>query len=182
MASVSRFTAAILAVAVSIGAISAAAQIRLAAEPPVPKDDMWQPRHLWGGDVVTPTARARMQRHWTYMHAGVPPEYRGLAPHGEATRQNVGRGLILYQENCAACHGIHGLGGGDRALGMAPSPALLAHMIRRPGAADEYLMWTISEGGKAFGTEMPSFKENLSRAEIWDVIAYMRAGFPKPRD
>jgi mono/diheme cytochrome c family protein len=182
MASISRYAAALLAVAVAIGAISAVAQVRRASEPPVPKDDMWQPRHLWGDEIVSPTARARMQRHWTYMRAGVPPEYRGLAPPGEATQQSVSRGLILYQENCAACHGIHGLGGGDRALGMAPSPALLAHMIQRRGAADEYLMWTISEGGKAFGTAMPSFKENLSRAEIWDVIAYMRAGFPKPRN
>ena len=182
MASVSRFIAAFLAVAGLIGAISAAAQVRLVAEPPVPKDDMWQPRHLWGGEVVSPTARARMQRHWTYMHAGVPLEYRGLARPVDTTEENVSRGLVLYHENCAACHGIHGLGGGNRALGMAPSPALLAQMIRRPGAADEYLMWTISEGGKAFGTDMPSFKENLSRDEIWDVIAYMRAGFPKPRN
>lgn len=182
MASVSRHTAAFLAVVFLIGAVSAVAQVRPVAEPPVPKDDMWQPRHLWGDEVVSPTARARMQRHWTYMRAGVPPEYRGLARPADATQQNVSRGLILYQENCAACHGMHGLGGGDEALGMAPSPALLAHMIQRPGAADEYLMWTISEGGKAFGTAMPSFKENLSRDEIWDVISYMRAGFPRPRN
>jgi len=27
---------------------------------------------------------------------------------------------------------------------------------------------------------MPSFKNKLSRQEIWRVIAYMRAGFPSP--
>ncbi len=51
-------------------------------------------------------------------------------------------------------------------------------MIRRPISVDEYLLWTVSEGGKEFGSEMPAFKEQLSREEIWHIIAYMRAGFP----
>ena len=45
--------------------------------------------------------------------------------------------------------------------------------------ADEYLLWAISEGGAPFGTDMPAFKDALSRDEIWQIIAYMRAGFPK---
>ncbi|MEK9647347.1 MAG: hypothetical protein VW547_17560 [Alphaproteobacteria bacterium] len=48
MASISRYAAALLAVFVAIAAISAAAQVWRASEPTVPKDDMWQPRHLWG--------------------------------------------------------------------------------------------------------------------------------------
>ena len=50
-------------------------------------------------------------------------------------------------------------------------------MIRRPIAVDEYLLWSASEGGKQFGTDMPAFKDKLSREEIWKIIAYMRAGF-----
>ena len=57
-------------------------------------------------------------------------------------------------------------------------PRLLAYMITRPIAVDEYLVWSISEGGKQFGSAMPTFKDNLSREEIWQIIAYMRAGFP----
>ena len=48
----------------------------------------------------------------------------------------------------------------------------------RPIAVDEYLLWSISEGGRQFDTEMPAFKGTLSREEIWKVIAFMRAGFP----
>ena len=52
-------------------------------------------------------------------------------------------------------------------------------MIRMPMMADEYLLWAISEGGAPFGTDMPAFKDALSQDEIWQIIAYMRAGFPK---
>ncbi|MEQ9122441.1 MAG: cytochrome c, partial [Alphaproteobacteria bacterium] len=51
-------------------------------------------------------------------------------------------------------------------------------LIQRPAAADEYLLWTISEGGAMFDTPMPGFKNTLSRDEIWSIIAFMRAGFP----
>jgi mono/diheme cytochrome c family protein len=47
-----------------------------------------------------------------------------------------------------------------------------------PMAGDEYLLWTVSEGGKAFETAMPAFKDSLSEDQIWSIIAYMRAGFP----
>jgi len=46
--------------------------------------------------------------------------------------------------------------------------------------SNEYLLWAISDGGKQFETEMPSFKNKLSREEIWRVIACMRSGFPPP--
>jgi mono/diheme cytochrome c family protein len=53
-------------------------------------------------------------------------------------------------------------------------------MIRRPISVDEYLLWAIAEGGKQFDSEMPAFKDKLSREDIWRIVAYMRAGFPQP--
>jgi mono/diheme cytochrome c family protein len=47
-----------------------------------------------------------------------------------------------------------------------------------PDAVDEYLLWAISEGGKSFGTNMPAFKDALTEEQIWQIITYMRAGFP----
>jgi mono/diheme cytochrome c family protein len=47
-----------------------------------------------------------------------------------------------------------------------------------PEAVDPYLMWAVSEGGKSFGTRMPAFKDRLNEAQIWQIITYMRAGFP----
>mgnify|MGYP003669064090 CR=1 FL=1 len=145
-----------------------------------PLRDFWQPRYMWGGDVVSPSAKARMQRHWTYMHSGVPPAYRRQSPPFKPTAEEIGRGRLFYTEHCGGCHRMDGMGGGDSALGLAPSPALLAYLIQRPAAADEYLLWTISEGGAMFDTPMPGFKDTLSRDEIWSIIAFMRAGFPAP--
>ena len=55
---------------------------------------------------------------------------------------------------------------------------LLAHLIRMPDAVDEYLLWAISDGGKPFGTKMPAFKDALTEEQIWQIVTYMRAGFP----
>ena len=85
----------------------------------------------------------------------------------------------LYAETCASCHGKTGDGDGEAGKSPTPSPALLSFLIERPISVDPSLLWTISEGGKQFGTDRPAFKDKLSRDEIWKVVAYMRAGFPK---
>ncbi len=63
-------------------------------------------------------------------------------------------------------------------MSLTPSPALLAYLVQQPIAVDQYLLWTISEGGQAFGTAMPAFKKVLSQDEIWEIVAYLRAGLP----
>jgi mono/diheme cytochrome c family protein len=123
--------------------------------------------------------RARMQRHWTYMHEGLPAEYAGAKSTVPDAPASVAEGGRLYAKNCASCHGQTGLGDGEAGKSLTPSPALLAYLIQHPVAADEYLLWSVSEGGKPFGTAMPAFKDTLKRDDIWKVIAYMRAGFPE---
>ncbi|MGD9829179.1 MAG: cytochrome c [Hyphomicrobiaceae bacterium] len=144
--------------------------------------DFWQPgwmqRHMWGPGDMQRGMRQRMMRHWTYMHATIPEAYRGAQSTVQPTPQNVAAGGKLYQTHCASCHGKTGLGDGDVANSLAPSPALLAYMIQRPVAVDEYLLWTISDGGEEFKTQMPAFKSTLKREGIWQIIAYMRSGFP----
>jgi hypothetical protein len=58
------------------------------------------------------------------------------------------------------------------------SPALLAELVRSPDGVDAYLFWAINEGGAPFGTQMPAFKDKLSEEQIWQIITFMRAGFP----
>jgi mono/diheme cytochrome c family protein len=70
------------------------------------------------------------------------------------------------------------MGHGEAGLALYPSPALLADLIRMPRAVDEYLLWTISEGGEPFATAMPAFKDKLTREQIWQIVTFMRAGFP----
>ena len=143
--------------------------------------DYWQPewmtRQLWGAGHMPKSMMARPLRHTTYVNFGVEKEYEGAQSPLTGKPAAIAEGAKLYAENCAACHGPNGMGNGDAGKALSPSPALLAYMIRRPIAVDEYLLWNISEGGKQFGTDMPAFKDKLSREEIWKIIAYMRAGF-----
>ena len=138
----------------------------------------WMHRREWDPRGMDQDMRARMQRHWTYMHEGLPKEYAGATSDVKATAETIADGGNIYVQNCASCHGKTGMGDGAAGKSLTPSPALLAYLIQRPVAADEYLLWSISEGGKQFGTAMPAFKDTLKREEIWKVIAYMRAGFP----
>jgi mono/diheme cytochrome c family protein len=147
--------------------------------------DFWQPlwmqRELWGPGKMPPGMRARLLRHTTYLQYGVQKQYQGVQSTVGATPPVIAAGGRLYAQHCAACHGEQGLGDGDASNSLLPSPALLAFMVQRPISVDEYLLWSISEGGKDFGTAMPAFKDALSRDDIWRIVAYMRSGFPEPR-
>ena len=147
--------------------------------------DYWQPgwmrRHHWrrGRDA---DMQARMRRHWTFMHEGLPREYENARSTAAQSKEAISAGGQLYAEHCASCHGKSGLGDGEAGKSLTPSPALLAYLIQRPIAVDSYLLWSISEGGEEFKTGMPAFKDVLKRDEIWKVVSYMRAGFPPKKD
>ncbi|GAB3530712.1 hypothetical protein GCM10027342_41660 [Photobacterium alginatilyticum] len=145
-------------------------------------NDRWNPkwtqREMWGPGMMNPGQRQRMTRHWTFMHSSIPQEYRNVRNPFVQEPDVVRKGGELYRQKCSTCHGAQGMGDGEIANSLNPSPALLAYMIQMPMAVDEYLLWSISEGGKAFGTAMPAYKGQLSRSEMWKIITFMRAGFP----
>ncbi|MFV0294702.1 MAG: c-type cytochrome [Hyphomicrobiaceae bacterium] len=185
----SRQSAARLLLAAGLVAVASAPLS--AQQSPTPKSgerggvDFWQPdwmvKELWGPGRMPKGMMTRLLRHTTYMHYGVPPEYDGAKSTVTASPETTAAGARLYQERCASCHGKDGLGDGEAENAISPSPALLACMIRRPISVDEYLLWAISDGGAQFQSQMPAFKGKLSRDEIWQVIAYMRAGFPQAK-
>ena len=94
----------------------------------------------------------------------------------------INDGEVLYRANCARCHGVNGEGDGEAGSDLTPPPALLAQLIKRRRSIDEYLLWSISEGGARFGSDMPAFKDSLDVNEIWQIVTYMRAGFPDVED
>ena len=173
---------AVLALAASCFAVSAQSQEAGAPTPGKPSFDYWQPdwmvRELWGPGHMPRGMMVRLLRHTTFMQYGVGAPYEGKTSTVTKEPDAIAAGRKLYAANCASCHGPKGLGNGKGAFALSPSPALLAYMIQRPIAVDEYLLWSISEGGKQFDTEMPAYKDKLSENEIWRVVAYMRAGFP----
>ena len=141
-------------------------------------DPGWTDRGMWGPGMMGPRMSQRMMRHRTYMQFGVPSEYRGQRNPLPMTQDTVREGGAIYAKQCAECHGAQGLGDGEAGKSLNPSPALLAYMIQMPMSVDEYLLWSISEGGVQFGTDMPAFKETLTTQEIWKIMVFMRAGFP----
>jgi mono/diheme cytochrome c family protein len=173
----------------ALGLLSALAGLGLTAAPvkaqffdPPLGWDMWDPtwpeREVWEGESRDETLRWRMDRHQTYIENGVPEAYRDARNPLPRIPTVVEDGHALYEEHCASCHDPKGQGRGEAGLSLLPSPALLAHLVRLPSRVDEYLFWTVAEGGRPFATDMPAFKDKLGEEQIWRIITYMRAGFP----
>jgi len=115
-----------------------------------------------------------MARHQQGMMGGIPLPYGGKINPLALTREVLDQGRALYQARCAVCHGEDGRGDGPAAAPLDPPPADLTRVIRMPIANDDYLLWTISEGGAGFGSAMPSFKEQLNELQRWQVITFLR--------
>lgn len=179
-----RITAGTLvgAVLAALAAVQPAAAQQVAQAPMQRGFDYWQPdwmlKELWGPGRMPKGLMVRLLRHTTYMQYGVPADYDGAKSTVVPSPETTAAGARLYMQNCASCHGKDGTGDGDAENALSPSPALLAYMIRRPISVDEYLLWTISDGGAQFQSQMPAFKDKVPREDIWRIIAYMRAGFP----
>jgi mono/diheme cytochrome c family protein len=172
----------------AVGALTAAAQqatppAAKPAEPPPRTFDYWLPdwmvKELWGPGQMPKGMMVRLLRHNTFTQFGVPKDYQGAASTVDKSAATIAAGRALYRKECATCHGADGLGSGEPGKALTPSPALLAYMVRRPIAVDEYLLWAISDGGKPFDSEMPAYKDKLARDDIWRIVTYMRAGFPE---
>ncbi|MEQ8355849.1 MAG: cytochrome c [Kiloniellaceae bacterium] len=149
---------------------------------PIPGLDPWNEkfgdRPQWDPQNAPPQLAPRASRHIEFLQARVPVEYRSQRSPYPGVPKAITAGGEVYRANCIACHGPRGRGDGDAGLDLVPSPALLTGLTDKKTAVDEYLLWTVSEGGQAFGTAMPAFKNRLSEDQIWQVIAYLRAGFP----
>ncbi|MBI3914887.1 MAG: c-type cytochrome, partial [Chloroflexi bacterium] len=71
-------------------------------------------------------------------------------------------------ENCVTCHGAQGRGDGPAAATLAIQPAdLKQHAFHHD---ETYLTALLTRGGAT----MPAFGTQLSRAQMTDVIAYIR--------
>ncbi len=117
--------------------------------------------------------RVRMQA----MHT-LPAEYARMTNPLKPTPERIAEGGRLYQQYCASCHGPEGWGDGPAGESLQPAPTPLAHTMMMPMTTDGYAFWRIREGGQAFGSAMPAWKDVLTDEQIWAVILYMRAGFP----
>jgi mono/diheme cytochrome c family protein/plastocyanin len=99
------------------------------------------------------------------------------------TPENVAQGKQLFEQNCAACHGLTGRGDGvfadqlaaQGAAGgvnmMVQRPANLADTKRMLGASPALLEGKILRGG--MGTGMPSWGPILKESDIWNIVSHL---------
>jgi len=123
--------------------------------------------------------KANLARHQQVLMHGVPAPYDNMRDPAGSSAEQLRRGTALFDRQCSSCHGWSGRGNGPEGFFLVPAPADLAWLARAPkDKAEPYIYWTIAEGGHAFDSEMPAYKQSLSSEDIWALTAYLRAGMP----
>ena len=108
----------------------------------------------------------------------------------ELDGRDIGRGVALYRDYCADCHGADLEGAPDWQTpgpdGLLPAPphdasghtwhhdnALLFDYTFHGGAAA-----LAARGVTDFNSGMPGFGEIVGEAGVWDILAYIRSTWP----
>ncbi len=103
-----------------------------------------------------------------------------LEPETPAGPASIARGKAVYEKfDCAKCHGASGRGDG-------PSAATLVDSLERPIASRDLTTGVFRRGSTAAeinmrfrtgitGTPMPSFAENLTQEEGWDLTHFVQS-------
>jgi putative copper resistance protein D len=84
---------------------------------------------------------------------------------------SVADGARLYQQHCAACHGVAGYGDGPAGLALPRRPADLTAKHTADHTAGD-LFWWLTHGIE--DSPMPGFEDRLTEEERWDVINFLR--------
>lgn len=93
-----------------------------------------------------------------------------------ADEVSLERGRILYEINCAQCHGAGGLGNGPISPLITNKPANLTLDVTQ-SKSDGTLFLTITNGVTG---RMPALNENLSVRDRWDLVNFMRTLAAQP--
>jgi copper transport protein len=84
----------------------------------------------------------------------------------------IARGEEVYQANCLACHGATGQGNGPAAMGLNPAPADFTSPVHKNHRVSDLTLW-VTNGVE--DSAMPPFKDQLTRQQIDDVVAYIQS-------
>lgn len=104
-----------------------------------------------------------------------------------SNRRLVAQGELLYQQQCAACHGINLEGQpnwrqrNDDGVLPAPPHDASGHTWHHP---DQMLFDITKYGttafvGEGYKSDMIGFADQLEDEEIWAVLAYIKSRWPK---
>jgi thiosulfate dehydrogenase len=100
------------------------------------------------------------------LHARIEKEMPKTVPL-EATETNLVAGAVIYQTDCAVCHGLPGAKETAIAKGMFPHPPQLFH---GKGVTDDppgETFWKVANGIRLTG--MPGFHSTRTDDQLWQV-------------
>ena len=109
------------------------------------------------------------------------PPFRSLSDHERwdvvmyaltlnVSSQDLSSGGQLYQQSCAACHGVSGEGDGPQAADLSIPDLTNQEFMAGRSAEDLY-----QAIGLGVGEQMPAFGEKLSETELWALADYTRS-------
>lgn len=113
-----------------------------------------------------------------------------VTPVSQPAKVDLVAGEALYQENCAACHGVDLEGqpnwqsGDENGRPLAPPHDRTGHTWHH---GDTLLFNYTTLGGKAalelqgvdFDSAMPGFAELMTEQQIWDTLAFIKSTWPE---
>jgi mono/diheme cytochrome c family protein len=92
----------------------------------------------------------------------------------EATETNLMAGAMIYQEDCAVCHGLPGGTVNAIAKGMFPRPPQLFKGKGVTGDPPGETYWKAANGIRLTG--MPGFHDSLKDEQLWQVTLLLAHG------
>lgn len=103
----------------------------------------------------------------------VPEQYEGLTNPFAGDADAIAAGNVIYDDNCALCHGETGMGDGPAAAGLPHAPVKFADCEWQSEHEDDHLFAAIVLGEADEG--MPAWGETLTEDEMWQSLAYIRS-------
>jgi mono/diheme cytochrome c family protein len=86
----------------------------------------------------------------------------------QITDESTYNGQILFIDLCSFCHGLGAVGLSKEKTGLKKDTPNLSNRLKTHSDGDFH--WKILNGKG----DMPSFKDELSEKEVWDVINYIK--------
>lgn len=127
---------------------------------------------------------------WWFWQSPANDDAATLAMDSPELLASIASGQVLYAQSCAACHGANLEGQpnwqspGPDGLPLAPPHDESGHTFHHgDGLLFDYIALggqeTLSRMGVEFESGMPAFGDQLSEAQIWDILTFIKSTWPE---
>lgn len=116
------------------------------------------------GISATAVAQQEKPKPWD-----VPAKFKAMKNPVKADEASINAGKVLYNKNCASCHGKTGLGDGPKARGLETFPGDFSKSeYQNQTDADHFYKTKFGRG------EMPKYDGKVDDESLWQMVIYMR--------